>query len=62
MGNTKNIKDKSLNDNVKEENISIVKVPNQRLIKALEEVEAIETGKIEAKRYKSFEEIINDLA
>lgn len=33
-------------------------IPNKRLIKALKEAEAIETGKIKAKKYKNFEEIL----
>ena len=36
-------------------------IPNDRLTKALEEVEAIESGKIKHKKYKNFEEAIKDL-
>ena len=36
-------------------------VPNKRLLSALEEVEAIESGKIKAKRYKNFEDALKDL-
>lgn len=37
-----------------------IEVPNPRLVSALEELEAIESGKIKAKKYKSFEEAIED--
>lgn len=40
--------------------ISSMKVPNARLISAMEEVEAIESGKIKAKKYKSFEDALKD--
>lgn len=53
-----------LTQSVREQSIPFIpsiKVPNQRLLRALEEVEAIEAGKIEAKRYKSFEEALKDL-
>lgn len=49
---------------VKEQGIPFnitMNVPNKRLMDALEEVEAIENGKIKAKRYKSFEEALKDL-
>lgn len=36
-------------------------VPNKRLLKALEEVEAIENGEIKAKRYKNFEDALKDI-
>lgn len=36
-------------------------VPSKKLMSALKEVEAIESGKIEAKRYKNFEEALEDL-
>lgn len=35
-------------------------IPNQRLINALEEVEAIENGTITPKQYDSFEEVLKD--
>lgn len=38
-----------------------MEVPNKRLLNALEEVEAIESGKEEAKRYKTFEDALKDL-
>ena len=53
-----------LTQSVREQSIPFtptMKVPNQRLLDAIEEVEAIESGKIEAKRYKSFEEALKDL-
>ena len=34
---------------------------SSRLLKALKEAEAIETGKIKAKRYENFEEALKDL-
>ena len=42
-------------------NISM-KVPNEKLISALEEVEAIENGKNKAKRYETFEDVLKDLS
>lgn len=36
-------------------------VPNQRLMKALEESEDIINGKVKAKRYESFDAMIEDL-
>lgn len=36
-------------------------VPNKRLINALKEVEAIESGKINAKSYNTFEEVLKDI-
>ena len=41
--------------------IPTMDIPNARLFNALEEAEAIEQGLIEAKRYKSFEEVIKDI-
>lgn len=38
-----------------------MEVPSKRLMSALEEVEAIESGKIKAKRYKTFEDVLKDL-
>ena len=38
-----------------------MKVPNARLISAMEEVESIENGKIDAKKYKTFEEALEDI-
>lgn len=53
-----------LTQSVREQSIPFtptMKIPNNKLSKALEEVEAIENGKIKAKRYKNFEEILKDL-
>ena len=36
-------------------------IPNKKLLSAIEEVEAIESGKITAKRYKNFEEVLKDI-
>ena len=41
--------------------IPSIEVPNARLISAMEEVEAIESGKIQSKKYKSFEEALKDI-
>ena len=41
--------------------IPTMDIPNARLFNALEEAEAIEQGLIEAKRYKSFDEVIKDI-
>lgn len=41
--------------------IPSLEVPNARLISAMEEVEAIESGKIKAKKYKSFEDALEDI-
>ena len=38
-----------------------MEVPNARLISAMEEVEAIEAGKIKTKKYKTFEEALEDI-
>lgn len=53
-----------LTQSVREQSIPFIPsidVPNARLIKAIEEVEAIESGKIKAKKYKTFEEILEDI-
>lgn len=53
-----------LTQSVREQSIPFIptmNVPNERLISALEEVEAIESGKIPAKRYKNFEEALEDI-
>lgn len=53
-----------LTQSVREQSIPFtptMRVPNQKLLDAIEEVEAIESGKIETKRYKSFEEALKDL-
>jgi len=41
--------------------ISTMDIPNKRLLRALEEVEAIENGKVNAKFYDNFEEVLKDL-
>ena len=61
MGNILNDKNKILNKNVKEQNNQTIKEPNKRLLKALKEIEEIEAGEIEAKHYKSFEDVLEDL-
>lgn len=38
-----------------------MEVPNNRLISALEESEDIISGKIKAKRYKNFDELVEDI-
>ena len=38
-----------------------MEVPNARLMSAIEEVEAIESGKIKVKKYKSFEDALEDI-
>ena len=53
-----------LTQSVREQGIPFIPtmdVPNARLISALEEVEKIENGKINAKRYRNFEEVLEDL-
>ena len=53
-----------LTQSVREQSIPFIpsiEVPNARLISAMEEVEAIEAGKIKAKKYKTFEEAIDDI-
>ena len=49
---------------VREQSIPFIpsmEVPNSRLIKAIEEVEAIESGKVPAKKYKNFEDALEDI-
>lgn len=41
--------------------ISTMNTPNKRLLKALEEAEKIESGEITAKRYDTFEEVLEDI-
>lgn len=41
--------------------ISTMDISNKRLLRALEEVEAIENGKVNAKFYDNFEEALKDL-
>ena len=41
--------------------IPSMEIPNAKLISAMEEVEAIESGKIKAKKYKSFEDALEDI-
>ena len=53
-----------LTQSVREQGIPFIpsmEIPNARLISAMEEVEAIESGKIKAKKYKSFEEALKDI-
>ena len=53
-----------LTQSVREQSIPFIpslEVPNAKLISAIEEVEAIEAGKIKAKKYKSFEEALEDI-
>ena len=53
-----------LSQSVREQRIPFIpsiEVPNARLISTMEEVEAIENGKIEAKKYKTFEEALEDI-
>ena len=53
-----------LSQSVREQRIPFIpsiEVTNARLISAMEEVEAIENGKIEAKKYKTFEEALEDI-
>lgn len=38
-----------------------MEVPNKRLLSALEESEDIINGKVEAKRYKNFDAMLNDI-
>ena len=49
---------------VREQSIPFIpsmEVPNARLLNALEEVEAIESGKIKPKKYKSFDDALEDI-
>ena len=41
--------------------IPSMEIPNAKLISAMEEVEAIESGKIKAKKYKSIEDALEDI-
>lgn len=41
--------------------VPTIETPNARLISAMEEVEAIESGKLKAKKYKTFEEALKDI-
>ena len=53
-----------LTQSVREQSIPFIpsmEVPNAKLISAIEEVEAIESGKIKAKKYKTFEEALEDI-
>ena len=53
-----------LTQSVREQSIPFIpsmEIHNARLISAMEEVEAIESGKIKAKKYKSFEEALEDI-
>lgn len=53
-----------LTQSVREQSISFIpsmEIPNARLISVIEKVEAIESGKIKAKKYKSFEEALEDI-
>lgn len=53
-----------LTQSIREQSIPFIpsiEVPNARLISAMEEVEAIESGKIKSKKYKTFEEAIEDI-
>ena len=50
-----------LTQSVREQSIPFIpsmEVSNARLISAMEEVEAIEAGKIKTKKYKSFEDAL----
>ena len=53
-----------LTQSVREQSIPFIpsmEVPNARLISAMEEVEAMESGKIKAKKYKTFEDALEDI-
>ena len=53
-----------LSQSVREQRIPFIpsiEVPNARLISAMEEVEATENGKIDAKKYKTFEETLEGI-
>ena len=53
-----------LSQSVREQRIPFIpsiEVPNARLISAMEEVEAIENGKIDEKKYKTFEETLEGI-
>ena len=53
-----------LTQSVREQSIPFVpsmETPSSKLLKALEEAENIENGKINAKRYKNFEDALKDI-
>lgn len=53
-----------LTQSVREQSIPFIpsiEVPNKRLLNALEEVEAIESGRVQTKSYQTFEEALEDL-
>lgn len=53
-----------LTQSVREQSIPFIpsmEIHNARLISAMEKVETIESGKIKAKKYKSFEEALKDI-
>lgn len=53
-----------LSQSVREQSIPFIpsmEVPNAKLMSAIEEVEAIESGKIKVKKYKSFEDALEDI-
>lgn len=53
-----------LSQSVREQRIPFIpsiEVPNARLISAMKEVEAIENWKIDEKKYKTFEEALEDI-
>ncbi|MBR1385980.1 MAG: type II toxin-antitoxin system RelB/DinJ family antitoxin [Bacilli bacterium] len=53
-----------LTQSVREQSIPFIpsmEVPNARLLSAMEEVEEIESGKIKTKKYKTFEEALEDI-
>ncbi|HIU40283.1 MAG TPA: type II toxin-antitoxin system RelB/DinJ family antitoxin [Candidatus Aphodocola excrementigallinarum] len=41
---------------------SSINVPNKELVKALEEASDIEKGKVKAKHYKNFDEVLKDIS
>lgn len=41
--------------------VATMEVPNNRLLSALKESEDIINGKVEAKRYKSFDDLVKDV-
>ncbi len=53
-----------LSQSVREQSLPFtpsMEISNKRLLSALEEAEAIESGKIQAKRYQTFEDALEDL-
>lgn len=53
-----------LTQSVREQGIPFkptVKEPSEKMLKALQELEEIESGKVEVKRYKNFDEVLKDL-